>query len=612
MANKLFSDFEPISKETWKEKVITDLKGADFDRKLVWKTENGMQIQPYFNPEDRPEVNTSLESLKNILPSSDKEGLNWLSLQNVVGETSEEANKNALFLLERGVEGLIFNVGNIKDFDLEVTLKGISIEMVSIGFENVTHPRTLVKDYVGYLHIHGVSLDKAKGFVNFDPISNWSTTGSLDAEGFQRLARLISYTSEMPDFKVLCINSLPFVNSGANHTQEMAFALNVLVEYISQLAKFDVTPENVLSNVLFQAAVAGDYFHEIAKFRALRLLAIEVAKLYDANFDEKSIVIVGNSSLWSKSLYDPNVNMLRNTTEAMSAVLGGVNAINIEAHNASYEKPTTQSQRVALNISHIMREEAYLGKVADPSSGSFYLDSLTEMLMDSGLKLFQTIEAEDGFIANFKAGNIQSLIGKTRDQKEKLISQRRSVYVGTNRYPNQNEEVNPDNVIIPHDQLADVELLHPQRATLQFEQLRLRTEKFVKDGGHRPKVFNALFGNLAMRKARSTFAMDFFGTAGFVSVEQFFNSADEAVEAAIATDGDIIVICSSDPEYAEHVEAFAKKFKSSDAKSKKLILAGHPGEKEADYLAAGVDGFVHVKTNAIQTLQQFQSDLEIV
>ncbi|ANQ48317.1 hypothetical protein MY04_0935 [Flammeovirga sp. MY04] len=612
MANKLFSDFEPISKETWKEKVITDLKGADFDRKLVWKTENGMQIQPYFNPEDRSEVNTSLENLKNILPSSEKEGLNWLSLQQVVGATNEEANKNALFLLERGVEGLIFNVGNIKDFDLEVALKGISIEMVSIGFENVSHPRTLVKDYVGYLHIHGVSLDKARGFVNFDPISTWSTTGNLDEEGFQRLARLISYTSEMPEFKVLCINSLPFVNSGANHIQELAFSLNVLVEYISQLQELGVEPTDVLSNVMFQAAVAGDYFHEIAKFRALRLLAIEVAHLYDKNYDPKSINIVGNSSLWSKSLYDPNVNMLRNTTEAMSAVLGGVNAINIEAHNASYEKPTTQSQRVALNISHIMREEAYLGKVADPAAGSFYLDSLTEMLLDTGLKLFQTIEAEDGYMTNFKHGNIQSLIGKTRDQKEKLISQRRSVYVGTNRYPNQQEEVNPDSILVAHDQVADVELLHPQRATLQFEQLRLRTEKYVKDGGSRPKVFNALFGNLAMRKARSTFAMDFFGTAGFVSEEKFFNSAEEAVQGAIDSDGDVIVICSSDPEYAEHVEEFAKTFKSSPVKNKKLILAGHPGEKEADYLAAGVDGFVHVKTNAIQTLQQFQNDLEIV
>ncbi|AZQ61812.1 hypothetical protein EI427_06045 [Flammeovirga pectinis] len=612
MAEKLFSDFEPISKETWKEKVITDLKGADFDKKLVWKTENGMAISPYYTSEDRIGKEGFLDQLKDILPSSESEGLNWDSFQKVVGSSNEEINENALYLLDRGVEGLVFDVDSIKNFDIEMALKGISIEMVHVCFENVSHPRTLVRDYVGYLHIHGVSLDKVRGYVNFDPLANYTTAGDLEDESFQRLSRLISYTTEMPGFKVLSINTDAFVNAGANHVQELAFSLNAVVEYIDQLGRFNIEPEEVLGNLIFQATVGGDYFHEIAKFRAFRLLSIEVAKLYDTSFIPESLLIVANSSLWSKSLYDPNVNMLRNTTEAMSAVLGGVNAINIVAHNSSYESPTKQSQRIALNISHIMREEAYLGKVADPSAGSYYIDSLTEQIMDAALMLFQTIESENGFLKCFNNGVIQSLITKTRDHKEKLIAQRRSVYVGTNRYPNQLEEINPENITVTHDKVSKVELLQPQRATLQFENLRLKTEQYVHDGGARPKVFNALFGNLAMRKARSTFAMDFFGTAGFVSSEQFYNSVEEAIEGAITSDADVIVICSSDQEYAESVEAFAKAFKSSDAKSKKLLLAGYPGDKEQDYLAAGIDGFVHVKTNAIQALKQFQSDLEIV
>lgn len=612
MAEKLFSDFEPISKETWKEKVITDLKGADFDRKLVWKTENGMTIPPYFTAEDRVEKPEVLSALKNILPSNENEGLDWKSFQKVVGKDNAEVNTNALYLLDRGVEGLVFDVDSVKDFDIEQALKGISIEMITIGFENVKHPRTLIRDYVGYLHIHGVSLNKVSGYIHCDPIHQFTTTGLMDEEGFQRLSRLISYTAEMPNFKVISISSDAFVNAGANHVQELAFTLNTLVEYIDQLSKFEVEPSEVLSNVIFQATVGGDYFHEIAKFRAFRLLALEVAKLYDQDFDPENIVVVANSSLWSKSLYDPNVNMLRNTTEAMSAVLGGVDAINVQAHNAFYEEPTRQSQRVALNISHIMREEAYLGKVADPASGSYYIDTLTEKLLDAALLLFQTIESEDGFLSSFKGGGIQSLIQKTRDQKEKLIAQRRSVYVGTNRYPNQQEIINPDKVSVHHDSVAEVELLLPQRATLQFENLRLKTEKFVHDGGHRPKVFNTLFGNLAMRKARSTFAMDFFGTAGFVSEEQFYNSVEEAIQGAIQSDADVIVMCSSDAEYQEHVAEFAKAFKASEAKNKKLILAGHPGDAEVAYTEAGVDGFIHVKTNAIQTLSQFQADLEIV
>lgn len=612
MAEKLFSDFEPISKDTWKEKVITDLKGADFDKKLVWKTENGMLIPPYFTAEDRLDKSNVLSDLKDILPSNVSEGLNWKSFQKVVGKDNTEVNANALYLLDRGVEGLVFDVDSIKDFDIEQAFKGISIEMICIGFENVKHPRTLIRDYVGYLHIHGVSLDKVTGYINFDPIHEYTTTGQLDENGVQRLSRLISYTAEMPNFKVMSIASDAFVNAGANHVQELAFSLNTLVEYIDQLSKFEIEPIEVLNNIVFQATVGGDYFHEIAKFRAFRLLVLEVAKLYDKDFSPENIVIIANSSLWSKSLYDPNVNMLRNTTEAMSAVLGGVDAINIQAHNAFYEKPTRQSQRVALNISHIMREEAYLGKVTDPSAGSYYIDTLTEKLLDAALMLFQTIESEDGFLTSFNNGGIQSQIQHTRDLKEKLIAQRRSVYVGTNKYPNQDEMINPESVDMNHDHVAEVELLLPQRATLQFENLRLRTEKYVHDGGSRPKVFNALFGNLAMRKARSTFAMDFFGTAGFVSNEQFFNSIEETIEGAISSDADIIVMCSSDLEYQEHVSAFAKAFKASPAKNKRLILAGYPGEHEKAYQEAGVDGFIHVKTNAIQTLKQFQADLEIV
>ncbi|NME72705.1 methylmalonyl-CoA mutase family protein, partial [Flammeovirga aprica] len=279
MAEKLFSDFEPISKETWKEKVITDLKGADFDKKLVWKTENGMTIPPYFTSEDRENKSELLDGLKDILTSAEGEGMDWKSFQRVVGKDNAEVNTNALYLLDRGVEGLVFDVDSIEDFDIEQALKGISIEMISIGFENVKHPRTLMRDYVGYLHIHGVSLDKVAGYIHFDPIHDFTTTGKMDEEGFQRLSRLISYTAEMPDFKVMSIASDAFVNAGANHVQELAFSLNTLVEYIDQLAKFDVEPTEVLSNVIFQATVGGDYFHEIAKFRAFRLLVLEIAKL---------------------------------------------------------------------------------------------------------------------------------------------------------------------------------------------------------------------------------------------------------------------------------------------------------------------------------------------
>ncbi|NME69935.1 methylmalonyl-CoA mutase family protein, partial [Flammeovirga aprica] len=279
MSEKLFSAFKSASKKAWKDKVIQDLKGGDFDHKLIWNTENEMKISPYFNREDREYENEKINELKHLLPHSENEGLNWQNFQDVVGGNSKEANENALYLLERGVEGIVFNIGEIENPNLDLLFEGINLEMIWIGFKNVLNPQILVDSLIEYVIKSEFSLSQIRGFINYDPLSQWTINGEIEETSFQKLADLISLTGDMPMFKVMSISSLSFVNSGANHIQEVAFTLNGLVEYIEQLAKYDLTPNEILPNVIFQMGICGDYFHEIAKFRAFRLLVLEIAKL---------------------------------------------------------------------------------------------------------------------------------------------------------------------------------------------------------------------------------------------------------------------------------------------------------------------------------------------
>jgi methylmalonyl-CoA mutase len=354
-------------------------------------------------------------------------------------------------------------------------------------------------------------------------------------------------------------------------------------------------------------AIAGDYFFEIAKLRTVRILLKGILKLYNC---EVPVTIFSSNSTWSKSLYDANVNMLRNTTEAMAAVLGGCDALLTYPHDYSYGQPSPFSQRVALNISNLLREESYFDKVVDPSGGSFYIEALTGSLAEHALQLFKELENNQGFIEAFRAGIIQQKIQAVRDKKEKEIALRRRVYVGTNKYPNPSERTTLKEAKTEEKQ-GELQLLHDQRATRSFEELRTKTLKYFDETGFIPKVYLACFGNLAMIKARATFSIEFFASAGFeILGEYFYTDMQNAAQESAASNANIVVICSSDTDYETSAIAFAETFKSL-SKDKLLILAGYPESIVEQVQQAGVDSFIHIKSNAIEVLSDFQRKLFI-
>ena len=417
---------------------------------------------------------------------------------------------------------------------------------------------------------------------------------------------MLDLLQKTPGFRGLVIRSHSFINSGSSITQEIAFTLNKLTDYFEKLGQKGIKPANLVNQLVFHLAIGGDYFLEIARIRAIRLLIKQVLELYQTGHTEA--LVLSSNSCWSKSISDPNVNMLRNTTEAMSAVLGGCDALLVRAHDSYANHSSKWSNRIALNISNLLKDEAYMAKVKDPSAGSYYLENLTALLAEKALQLFRDIEKEGGYINAFTTGIIQQKIAAVRNKKLSEIAFRKRVYVGTNKYPDINEQFQLT-ALQEHDYHKGIERLKPQQATQEFDQLKQKTVEYETMSGHKPTVFLACFGDMVMARARAAFAAEFFSIAAFtVQEENYSKDAGEIALTAAASEADIVVMCSSDADYETQALPFVQAFRLQQ-KEKILILAGNPLQLAEPLKDAGLDNFIHIRTNAIESLSALQEKL---
>ena len=439
----------------------------------------------------------------------------------------------------------------------------------------------------------------------------------MDDSYFQDLTNLFAQTSSFPGFKPLTVSSHALEHSGASLVQELAFTLNTAVDYIDRLTDDGLQPEQIINGMQFSLSVGSDFFMEIAKFRAFRILFYQIATKYGLNeFQPGEIKIHGTSSRWNKTLLDINNNMLRNTTEAMAAIIGGCNSLQIAPHDNPGPNPSTSSRRIVRNISSILRDEAYLDKVVDPVAGSYYLENLTHELVNAAWALFRDVEKAGGFIRSFKANKIQDAIRTTRAQKFKKIANRQSVIVGVNQYPDKYEKLTSANNNRPKksaDKDREYEYFTPHRASEQFEALKMKTLHFADRelNGEAPKIFIATLGGSSMQKIRVDFIDTFFASAGFdISTSSPDISFVQRIDEAANADEKVVIICGSNEDYQEKALDFVRNFKAREP-GKMLWLAGvPPGDKE-DFLLAGLDGFIHINTDVIATVTQIQRFLGI-
>ncbi len=609
---KLFEDFPDVSTEQWEAVIEKDLKGADYNKKLVWKTAEGFAVKPYYRAEDLKNISW-MGVFPNQFPyvrgNNDVQNT-WLVRQDIVVNDVAEANRCALEAIARGANAIGFHLELDKAYtadQISSLLNGIDRNKVEINLFNNKYHLPLLEMMS---KIPGI-----KGSINYDPLTRYLRRGVwYVSENADMELAFIMAKGAMAGFQTLNVNSHIFTNAGATIVQEMAFSLAVGVEYLDKLSEKGLAVDAIAPKMRFNVAVGQNYFMEMAKMRAYRLLWADIVKAYGGKVENAKMHIHACNAEINLSLYDAYVNMLRTTSGAMSAVLGGVDSFCVTPFDKPFEPVTDFADRIARNQQLILKEEAHFDKVVDPAAGSYYIENLTDSLAKAAWNLFLQIQEEGGYLAAIRKGSIQSLIKESATAKFSQVATRRQTILGTNQFPNFTESLKfaPESWVFESDNRrdakADVETIVTFRAAQQFEKMRYATDVYAQTH-KRPVAWMFTYGNLAMLKARSQFASNFLACAGIeIRDNAGFKTLDEGIEAAKEAKPEIVVICSSDDEYGD---GNALKIFEALKNDTIVVLAGNP-EGTVDVLKdAGMRHFIYVRSNVLETLQDFQQQLGI-
>ena len=612
---KLFSEFPPVSKEEWEKVIEKDLKGADYSKKLVWKTNEGFNVQPYYRAEDLEKLN-HLNSFPGEFPfvrGNKTDNNNWLIRQDIIVEDAKEANKKALFVLDRGIESLGFIFTGIPSVNqLHTLLENIVPEAIEINLVCGSFFEEVLKKFIAVLTEKGCNLNEVKGSITYNPLTDMVLTGNF--ANFKNGKTLIELGYDLPKFRTLVVHGSIFHNSGSSAVEELGFSLATAAEYLNKYTEEGFSINDITSRMRFDFAVGGNYFMEIAKIRAARILWAKMVEAYDPTTKEAAQMFVhSTTSNWNKTVYDPYVNMLRTTTEAMSSVIGGTDSLTVNAFDESYETPSEIGERIARNQQLLLKEESYMNKVADPAAGSYYIETLTASIAEEAWKIFLATEEKGGFTSAMKKGFVQETINATATKRDQDIANRKEIFLGTNQFPNFTESMELDlgeEIFEAADftsKKAKVKTLKPYRGAQAFEALRYKTDLYSKEN-KRPLAFMLTYGNVGMRKARASFASNFFACAGFeVQDNNGFESISQGLEAATKAGADIIVLCSSDEGYKSLISEDSKLINKGI-----LVVAGYPKDMLDELKEKGVEHIIHVRSNVLETLAQFQKSLGII
>ncbi len=607
----LFDQFPGISYDEWRAKVEADLKGADFNKKLVWRTNEGFNVEPIYRAEDTADLKTT-DTLPGEYPfvRGTRTDNNWLTRQEIIGATPEEANAVALDVLGKGVTSLGFKVKDPSRETLDTLLKGIAADSVELNF--TCCPRKaleLAKVLTEYLRDNG-ALASFRGSIDYNPLRRPLRHGApVDIAAIvAETKELLETVKDVPGLRVLAVDSVMLADSGSYIYQELGYAVSWGAAWLTALTDAGVAVDTIANRIKFNMGVSSNFFMEIAKFRAARMLWAQVVKQYNpAGDDACKMMAHASTSKFNQTIYDAHVNLLRSQTETFSAAVAGVDSITTVPFDTPYKTPDAFSERIARNQQYLLKEESHLDKVLDPAGGSYYVETLTVALAREAWKLFLEVEDKGGFFAAVNDGLIQQAVSEASAKRHTDVARRKEILLGTNQYPNINEMAAGK---IENTQTCgcgcstegdSAKSLPSTRAASDFEALRLATEASPV----RPKVFMLTIGNLAMRLARAQFSSNFFGCAGYEIIDNLgFNTVQEGIDAALSQGANVVVLCSSDDEYATYApEAF-----DYLAGRAEFVVAGAPACMD-ELKAKGINDYVHVRCNVLDTLRDFNARL---
>lgn len=611
---KLLTEFQAPTTQEWLDRIQVDLKGADFEKRLVWRTNEGFTVQPFYRREDVLKLKTP-EALPGEFPfvrGNKKDNNIWYIRQDIVADDAKAANAKAKDVLNKGIDSLGFRIPGDKvnaEF-VETLLDGICCDIVEVNFNTCKrHTLELAQLLVAYFEKKGYDKEKVVGSVDFDPMEKMVMKGKDVTPILATAPQLIETLKDYPNFRCITVNSEALNNAGAYIVQELGYALAWGNEYLQQLVDAGVDVDLAAKKIKFNMGVSENYFMELAKFRAARMLWAQIVKQYEPKCDcACQMHVCAYTSEYNQTLFDSYVNLLRSQTEAMSAAIANVDSIVVVPFDKQYETPTEFAERIARNQQLLLKEEAHFDKLVDVAGGSYTIEHLTDAIAKEGWKLFLAVENAGGFLAESLNGNIQNAVNASNQKRHDDTAKRKEFILGTNQFPNFTETSEGKrpvssccNCCGSKEEAGAIPALNTSRMASDFEALRLQTEAAKKQ----PIAFMLTIGNLAMRQARAQFSCNFLAAAGYKVIDNLgFTTVEEGVDAALAAGADIIVICSSDDEYAEYaIPAF--KYLNGRAM---YVVAGAPACSE-DLKAAGIENFIHVKSNQLETLREYNSKL---
>ena len=451
MKHKIFQNFPSADKQAWVDQAKKDLKGGDFEKQLVTIAMEGFPVYPYYAAEDTADTQWIKTYDNRINPISDIPGesaRHWINAVEVLGKDEAALNKEIKLLLENGADGLILSLS--EGLDLDKVFDGVLLPYISVWIKTSGDILPVVEAFAGWLGRQDLNVSDLKGGILWDGLRLGFDQSIQIEEQIDRIAFIHQLFASYPLFKSICLDSSVYPNAGSTAVQELGYGLAALVELWDGLTGKGIKPEALFSDLFVLTAVGSDYFMEIAKLKTFRIALHQLAKLYKVDLLAEEIQLFASTSRWSKSFDEPYNNLLRNTTEAMSAIIGGCNALFVAPHDQDLDTPAVFSSRMARNISTILREESYFDKAVDPAAGSYYIENLIHSLYEESLKLLKNVESEGGWWKLYANHQIQKEVKVMRNIKFQQLIQGETKKVGI-------AERTPDNTFT-HFQEEDYQL----------------------------------------------------------------------------------------------------------------------------------------------------------
>ncbi len=693
-----FDEFTPPTDEEWKKACEALLKGAPFDKVMYTKTYEGITFEPMYTRKHTEDIlpKDSFPGMGDYLRGNKVSGYvgkPWGVAQSCDETLPKENNELLKFEIEKG--STVYNVrldkatlDNVSAGDAEkvgddgcsittlddmhVLLDGLKLDKYPLYMYAGASALPLLSLVVGALKSSGIPEKDLTGFIGANPIAqlvrNGKSIAPLD-KLYDEMAECAKWAiKNAPSLRTVMVRDDVFSRGGANDVEDTAYILAIAVEYIRELMKRGLTIKEAAGQIFFGISMGANFFMQIAKLRAARPIWANIIKAFGGDEEDQKMHVHGRPALFFKTVFDPYVNMLRNTTEIFSGVVGGLDSYENEPFDEPIRKGDVFSRRIARNVQVMLQEEFGLLQPIDPSGGSWAVETLTKQIKEKIWKEFQTIEAKGGIVKALEEGYPQEQIANTLAERFKALEFRKDRIVGSNMYPNMTEELldkrEEDVVELKKERMADIEsylkdiddkdrdeklaalkgaesgtvvdkaiaaaqsgatiaelrkalgeggdetvkTIEPHRWSERFEDLRMTTEKYKKEhDGDNVKVFLANMGPIPQHKARADFSTTFLQVGEFnVELNNGFKTTDEAAAAAKESGADVAVICSTDKTYPEIVPDLAPKLKKALPNATIYLAGAAPKDLEPKYKEAGVDDFISVKANCYQILRFLQ------